>query len=254
MRILVTNDDGINATGLKVLEKIARAISKDVWVVAPEVEQSGAGHSLSINSPLRCRKISAKKYSVNGTPTDCVLMAENIIINKKIDLVLSGVNRGQNLAEDITHSGTVAGAMEGTLLNIPSIAFSQALDFSASNTKIHWATAETHAPTLVKKLLKHEWEKDTFYNVNFPDCPANKVAGTKLVTHGKRDTSKTIVACADPDGKPYYWVHWDDEGEHLHRPDSDIKWLYEDYITVTPVCLDMTNYKTLKNLKAEIEK
>ena len=254
MRILVTNDDGINAQGLKVLEKIARTISKDVWVVAPETEQSGAGHSLSINSPLRCRKISAKKFAVKGTPTDCVLMAANVIVKKKIDLVLSGVNRGQNIAEDITHSGTVAGAMEATLLNIPAIAFSQALDFSASKPKIHWQTAEKHAPEIIKKLLKHKWDKDTFFNVYFPNCAAEKVKGAKLVAHGKRDTSKTIVSCADPDGKPYYWIHWDDEGTHLHRPDSDIKWLYENYITITPICLDLTNYKTLKNLKEEFEK
>jgi len=254
MRILVTNDDGINAQGLKVLEKIARTISKDVWVVAPETEQSGAGHSLTVHSPLRCRKISAKKFAVKGTPTDCVLMAANVIIKKKIDLVLSGVNRGQNIAEDITHSGTVAGAMEGTLLNIPSIALSQALDFGATNPKVHWANAESHATKIINKLLNVKWDKDTFFNVNFPDCSPDKVKGVKLVTHGKRDTSKTIVSCADPDNKPYYWLHWDDEGTHLHRPDSDIKWLCENYITISPICLDLTNYKMLKQLKEEIEK
>ncbi len=252
-RILVTNDDGINAPGLKILEQIARTISKDVWVVAPEVEQSGAGHSLTINSPLRFRKISARKFAVTGTPTDCVLAAVRAIIPGKIDLVLSGINRGGNVAEDITHSGTIAGALEGTLCDIPSIAFSQALDFSNKKPMVHWKTAELHAPQIIATLIASKWERDTMFNVNFPDCVAEKVKGIKMVAHGKRDIPKQLTKYIDPKGRPYYWMNWADEGVDARRPDCDIKWMKEGYITVTPIKLDLTNYDVLKNLKKKVE-
>jgi 5'-nucleotidase len=253
LRILVTNDDGINAPGLKVLEKIAKRISKEVWVVAPEVEQSGAGHSLTINSPLRYREISEKKYAVSGTPTDCVLMAVRQIVKGKVDLVLSGVNRGKNVGEDVTHSGTVAGAMEGTLCDIPSIAFSLNVDFTHSNPKVHWLTAEKYAPRIVRKLLSYPWERDTFFNVNFPDCVPDAVKGIKMVRHGKRDVPKQLTQYIDPKGRPYYWLNWPEEGADPRRADSDIEWLVNKYITITPICLDMTNYTVLSRLKKAVE-
>jgi 5'-nucleotidase len=255
MRILVTNDDGINAEGIKILEKIARTISEDVWVIAPEQEQSGAGHSLTINTPLRYRQIAEKKYAVNGTPTDCVLMATTNILpkDKKIDLVLSGINNSQNVAEDITHSGTVAGAMEGTLCDIPAIAFSQKVDFTQEHVIVKWNTGLHHAPDIIRKLISLKWHNDTFYNVNFPNCDHDEVKGIKVVPHGKREILKSLTKATDPKGKSYYWINWAEEGADKRRPDCDIEWLVKNYITITPIKLDLTNYDAIKNIKAEFE-
>lgn len=253
-RILVTNDDGINADGLKVLEKIARAISDDVWIVAPEMEQSGAGHSLTINSPIRYRKISNERFAVYGTPTDCVLMGVREIMPQAPDLVLSGVNRGKNVGEDVTHSGTVAGALEGTLCDILSIAMSQSVDFTQNNPKIHWKTAEKYAPTIVKKIIAEKREYDTLYNINFPDRSPGNIEGIKVVAHGKRDVPKQLSRYVDPKNRPYFWLNWPEEGADPRRPDSDIEWLVRGYITVTPLCMNMTNYNLLTQLKGKLEK
>src|ERR1043166_7315452 len=155
MRILCTNDDGIHAPGLKIVEQIARELSDDVWVVAPELDQSGLSHSLSLNDPLRLRQVSEKRFALRGTPSDCVIMAvRRILADVRPDLVLSGVNSGQNAADDVTYSGTIAGAIEGTLLGIPSIALSQAYTFSGDGRRdVPWETAETHGPPLIRKLL-----------------------------------------------------------------------------------------------------
>jgi 5'-nucleotidase len=253
LRILVTNDDGIYAPGLAVLEKVAHALSSDVWVVAPEVEQSGAGHSLSLQSPLRFQQLGEQRFSVRGTPTDCVLMAARVIVPGTIDLVLSGINRGGNIAEDITHSGTIAAAMEGTLCDIPSIAFSQSFDFGSEAPAIQWETAEAYAHGIITRLLKQPWERDTMFNVNFPDCPPEEVKGIKLVAHGKRGMPKKLTPATDPKGRPYYWLNWADESIDPRRPDTDIKWIKEHYITITPLCLDLTNYSLLERLKPTLE-
>jgi len=251
-RILVTNDDGIDAPGLKVLEKIARNISNDVWVIAPEKQQSGAAHSVSLHKPIRFRKLAEKCYAVSGTPTDCVITALRAIINEPVNLVLSGINRGPNVADDVTHSGTVAAAMEGTLCNIPSIAFSQAIDFDAEDPTVHWQTAEAYAPTIITKLLAEEWEKDIFFNVNFPDALPAQVKGVKCVAQGKHHLFKELIR-DDSDGETSYWVNWADAGADPRRPDVDIHWLAENYVTVTPLCLDLTHYKLLNRLKHTIE-
>lgn len=253
LRIVITNDDGIHAPGLKVLENIARKLSDDIWVIAPEVEQSGAGHSLTLNLPTTFREDAPRRYAVKGTPTDCVLLAVREIVPGKIDLVLSGINRGKNIGEDITHSGTVAGAMEGTLCDIPSIAFSQNLDFESVNPRIYWQHGERYGLHIIKSLLAEPWERDTFYNVNFPDCPPAKVKGIKVTAHGKRQIPKQIRKYADPKGRPYFWLTWPEEGEDARRPDCDIKWLLKNYITITPICLDMTNYDVLERIKKTIE-
>src|ERR687889_409946 len=152
MRILCTNDDGIHAPGLKALETIARQLSGDVWVVAPETDQSGVSHSLSLNDPLRLREISNRHFAVRGTPTDCVIMGvRHLMREARPDLVLSGVNRGQNAAEDVSYSGTVAGAIEGTILGVPSIALSQAYGPNGRGDMI-WGCAEAHAPGVIRKI------------------------------------------------------------------------------------------------------
>src|SRR3712207_2589224 len=156
MRILCTNDDGIHAPGLKTLEAIARALSDDVWVVAPETDQSGVSHSLSLNDPLRLREISERHFAVKGTPTDCVIMGiRQLMRENRPDLVLSGVNRGQNVAEDVSYSGTVAGAIEGTILGVPSIALSQAYG-PGGRTAVKWACAERHGPRVIRRILELE--------------------------------------------------------------------------------------------------
>src|ERR1700758_4586395 len=169
MRILLTNDDGVNAPGLKVLETIARRFSDDIFVVAPEIDQSGVAHSLSLNNPLRLREISPRHFAVQGTPTDCVIMGvRKIMAEARPDLILSGVNRGQNVAEDVTYSGTIAAAMEGTLLGIPSIALSQAFDGRNGRENTDWESAEKLGPDVIRRVLRVGMPEGVLVNVNFP--------------------------------------------------------------------------------------
>ena len=184
MRILVTNDDGIHSPGLVVAEQIARTLSQDVWVVAPENEQSGASHSLTLASPLRLRQMDQRHYAVSGTPTDCVMMAcLHLLKDRTPDLVISGVNWGSNLADDVTYSGTIAGAMEGCALGIPSIALSQCYD-EGSRMTIDWSAGETHGAEVVRKLVAAGWPPGTLMNVNFPACAAEAVQRHALVPRG----------------------------------------------------------------------
>jgi 5'-nucleotidase len=248
LRILVTNDDGIHAPGLKALEKIARKLSSDVWVVAPEEEQSGSAHSLSLANPLRVRKLSAKKYAVRGTPSDCVLMAvRHIMMEMPPDLVLSGVNRGQNIADDVTYSGTIAAAMEGTQLGIPSIALSQAFGFSG-HANVKWATAEHFAPEIIKKLVAAGWPEEVLINVNFPDVVPGSVTGIEVTRQGKRDQSLVRVEeRIDARNNPYYWLGFE---RILSNPPqgTDLRAIYEGRISITPLHMDLTHMRTSKAL------
>src|SRR6185312_4307521 len=206
MRILVTNDDGIHAPGLDACKEIATALGGEVWVVAPETDQSGVSHSLSLNDPLRLREAGERAFAVKGTPTDCVIMGVRHIMPEKPDLVLSGVNRGRNAAEDVTYSGTVAGAMEGTVLGIPSFALSQAYAFTTKHNP-YWETAIKHAPDLIERVLKTGMPRDVLVNVNFPDCLPDQVAGVAVTVQGKRDQELLrIDARHDGRGNPYYWI------------------------------------------------
>ncbi|MDA0367219.1 MAG: 5'/3'-nucleotidase SurE [Proteobacteria bacterium] len=248
LRILVTNDDGINAPGLKVLEKIARALSDDIWVVAPEHEQSGASHSLTLTDPLRVRHISKRRFAVDGTPTDCVVMAINMIVEgRKPDLLLSGVNRGSNVAEDVTYSGTVAAAMEGTLLGIPSIAMSQVF---ARPEPIHWSTAEKHGPGVVRKLRKAGWPTDVLINVNFPPVKAHAVTGTVVTVQGRRDVGKIkIHEREDPRGGNYYWLGFRRQQGKTGAA-TDLGATMRGQISVTPLKMNFTHGATRKALQA----
>lgn len=245
-RILVTNDDGILAEGLRVLESIARTLSSDVWVVAPEIEQSGAGHSLTMHEPIRMRKIEEKRYAIHGTPTDCVLMAVmEIATDKPFDLVLSGVNRGANLAEDVTYSGTIAAAMEGTLLEIPSIAFS---NYFEPNKPIEWAAIAEHAPAIIRKLGNHAWPAGTLININFPNLPAAAIRGEKLCPHGRRRITEKLDRRIDPRGRPYFWIAGPGVEPFSEHPEDDYRQLAEGYITITPLTLDLTHYEFMREL------
>lgn len=245
MRILVTNDDGIHAEGLAVLEQIARQLSDDVWVVAPETDQSGVAHSLSLSNPLRLRQIEEKRFAVQGTPTDCVIMAvRSVMAEMKPDLVLSGVNRGQNVAEDVTYSGTIAAAMEGTLLGIPSIAVSQAY-MAGDRTSIIWDCALQHAPGIIRRLLEEGIPDGILFNLNFPNVAPSEVAGVAVTAQGRRDQElMRLEPRRDGRGNPYYWIAFQ-RGKHEPANGTDLRALAEKKISVTPLELDLTHEPTM---------
>lgn len=249
MRILLTNDDGIEAPGLDVLQQIASELSDDVWVVAPETDQSGAAHSLTLHEPLRLRKLSERTYAVKGTPTDCVIMAvRHILADHKPDLVLSGVNRGQNVADDVTYSGTIAGAIEATLLEIPAIALSLATRMQSEDS-IRWETPMAHGAPLLRKLLAAGWPKDVLLNVNFPDRAPDSVEGTDVTAQGKRDQGLlTIVDRMDTRGNPYYWFGFERKRSNP-REGTDLWAIYNGRISVTPLHLDLTHGETTGALR-----
>jgi 5'-nucleotidase len=241
MRILVTNDDGIHAPGLQVLERIAAQLSDDVIVVAPEHDQSGVSHSLSLNDPLRLRKISERRFAVKGTPTDCVIMGVREILRTRApDLVLSGVNRGSNVADDVTYSGTIAAAIEGTILGVPSIALSQTYH-PADHDELDWDCAAVHAPRIIETVLAEGIDRDVLINLNFPGCPAEDVEGVSVTMQGRRDMQLArLERRHDGRGNPYYWIAFDRDVS-ARRPGTDLDALWNNRISVTPLKLDMTD-------------
>lgn len=246
MRILLSNDDGFDAPGMDVLKKIAFALSDDVVIVAPAKEQSGASRSLTLHDPLRINKFSETEYSVEGTPTDSVMMALNHLFpGQKPDLILSGVNRGGNLGEDVLYSGTVAAASEGTLLGVRSIAISQCI-FDAD--EIYWDTASDMAPDIIRNLLKSEWGPGTLMNINFPAVPTAQVKGIKATRQGKRDLSNLLIdARTDARGRDYFWLGYrpsvgtPNEGTDLHTVGNNM-------VSVTPLNLNLTASNLLDDL------
>jgi 5'-nucleotidase len=248
MRILITNDDGVHAHGLKVLEGIARELSDDVWIVAPETDQSGVSHSLSLNDPLRLRKVSDKHYAVKGTPTDCVIMGlRHILMDNRPDLVLSGVNHGQNVAEDVTYSGTVAGAMEGTILGVRSIALSQAYG-PGNRDDIRWDCAAAHAPRVLRQVLDVGFPRNTLININFPNCAPEEVQGAVATVQGQRNQELLRVEeRADGRAKPYYWIAFA-RGKITPAEGTDLQALAEKRISITPIKLDLTDNPTVTEL------
>jgi 5'-nucleotidase len=247
MRILVTNDDGIHGPGLAVLEKIARSLSDDVWVVAPDEERSGAGHAITLSDPLRYQKLGDRRFEVTGTPTDCVVMAVRKIMPGMPDLILSGVNRGQNIADDVTYSGTIAAAMEGTGMGIKSIALSQCTGIHGNGET--FAVAETHGVAVVKKLLAVDLGAGVFANVNFPDCRPDDVAGTSVTRQGKREENYLLVdERIDARGRGYFWLGFArDKGNP--PADTDIGAVFNKRISVTPLHMDLTRFDAMDRLR-----
>lgn len=240
MRILLTNDDGVHAPGLKVLEEIARTVSDDIWIVAPSEEQSGAGHSLTLTRPLRIRKHGEKHYSVTGTPTDAVMMAVGHLMKDcQPDLILSGVNRGANLAEDVTYSGTVSAAMEGAISGIKSIALSQVYAREGMGDAVPFAAARAWGEKVLRPLVDMPTSPRLLFNVNFPAIEAEEVKGIRVVRQGFHDVGRTqIVESVDPRGYRYYWFGL---GTSTAVPEgSDLAAIAEGYITVTPLHYDLT--------------
>jgi 5'-nucleotidase len=252
MRILLTNDDGVHAEGLAVLERIARTLSDDVWIVAPETDQSGLAHSLSLSEPLRLRQVSDKHFALRGTPTDCVIMGvKEILADHKPDLVLSGVNNGANMADDVTYSGTIAGAIEGTLQGIKSFALSQAANYMDGERQVPWGVAEHYAPALLKKLMAVDMPDWTFMNVNFPNCQPADVQGIAVTAQGKLDFGMNVEKRNDGRGLPYYWLKFDNrKGEF--REGTDIHALRDGKISVTPLKLDLTDYTLLDRIQQAV--
>ncbi|WP_281977304.1 5'/3'-nucleotidase SurE [Pseudorhizobium flavum] len=248
MRILLTNDDGIHAEGLAALERIARQLSDDVWIVAPETDQSGLAHSLTLSEPLRLRKVGDKHFALRGTPTDCVIMGIREVLPEKPDLVLSGVNAGANMADDVTYSGTIAGAIEGTLQGVRSFALSQAYKHDAEGGRIvPWETAEAYAPDLIRKLSDVELPDGTFLNLNFPKCVPKDVQGVQVTSQGKLDFGLTIDERRDGRGLPYYWLRFGERLGHF-REGTDIHAVKHNRISVTPLKLDLTDHSVQDRL------
>lgn len=267
MRILLTNDDGLRAPGMDVLRKIAAELSDDVWVVAPDSEQSAASRGVSLHNPVRVIKASQKVYSVTGTPTDSVILAlKDVLKDGQPDLVLSGVNRGQNIAEDITFSGTVAGALQGMQMGVPSIALSQAKGLQKKtdvphaenegrlrHSPLEWETAIAHGPKLIRRLLDIGWPKNVVMNINFPDTPADGVKGIIITRQGHRDFQMTgIDKRAHPRGGNYFWLTY---GAQKSNPPhgTDIRAIYDGFISVTPLHVDLTHKQALETLSKHFE-
>ena len=246
MRILLTNDDGINASGLALLETVARRFSDDIWVVAPAEEQSGAGHSLTLTRPVRLRKLGERRFCVTGTPTDSVMMAiAHVMKDHRPDLVLSGINRGANLGEDVTYSGTVSAAMEGALAGIPSIALSQSYAREGMGDLVPFAAAESWAERVLRPIIGAPMEPRTLVNINFPAVAPDAVRGVRVTQQGLRDYGRLrIVERTDPRGYKYFWFGL---GPMLETPghSTDLEAVADGYVSVTPLHLDLTHGPSL---------
>jgi 5'-nucleotidase len=268
MRLLLTNDDGIHAQGLAALEAIARSLSDDVWICAPEAEQSGASRSLTLTEPLRVRRLDEQRFAVRGTPTDCVMLGiQYLVEGARPDLVLSGVNRGLNAAEDVTMSGTVAGAIEGMALGVPSIALSQMMGAYRGDHREDFRPAEGFAPALIERLVAAGWPSDVILNINFPiatgapvgqvaarEVPGGQVPGgqVEVTRQGFRDVrTRFAEQRTDLRGRDYYWLGYRNEPS---RPaeGTDLRAAYEGRISVTPLHIDLTHMPTVHALRAVI--
>ncbi|AJP72005.1 5'/3'-nucleotidase SurE [Sphingomonas hengshuiensis] len=249
MRILLTNDDGYHARGLAVLERIARTISDDITVVAPAEEQSGKGRSLTLTEPFRVRRHAENRYAVRGTPTDCVMFAlAEVMADAKPDLILSGVNRGGNLAEDVSYSGTVSAAMEGALAGIRSVALSQRYESTGMGDQVPFDTAEAWGARALLPLLDMEWAPRTLVNINFPPVAADAVQGIKPVAQGLRDYGRVAMdKRVDPRGFTYYWLAMG-RLPMVPLPDTDLEAIENGFVTVTPLHLDLTHRDSLERL------
>lgn len=243
MRFLVTNDDGYLALGLGALAGAAAELG-DVDIVAPDREQSAASHSLTMHHPLRVRQVRAGTMTVDGTPTDCVALALGALLEEPPDLVLSGVNHGANLGDDVLYSGTVAAAMEATILGIPAIA----LSFVGRDPELipEWAPILTRL--LDQLVARSDFPEQTLLNVNLPPVPPHEVAGVRVTTLGRRAYEGSVTQAADPSGREYFWIGGG-ESRWWGSEDSDFRAIGDRHISVTPLHLDLTNYELLKEIE-----
>ncbi len=249
MRILLTNDDGVNAPGLALLERVARLFSDDVWIVAPTEEQSGAGHSLTLTQPVRLRRLGEKRFCVTGTPTDAVMMGLAWIMkDSPPDLLLSGVNRGANLGEDVTYSGTVSAAMEGALAGITSIALSQSYAKEGMGDTVPFAAAEAWGEQVLRPIVESGMPPRTLVNVNFPALPPDAVKGIRVAPQGRHDYGRLrIVPRTDPRGYDYFWFGL---APMVETPghSTDLEVVADGFVAVTPLHFDLTHQPSLERL------
>ncbi len=242
--ILVTNDDGIQAPGLKYLSSAMGRLGR-VVVVAPEQDNSAVSHSLTMRRPLLVREVAPDVYAIDGTPTDCVILAIGKILGARPDLVVSGINPGPNLGDDINYSGTVSAAKEGTMMGVPSFAISL-----GGEGEGYYGTAADFAGRLADRILREGLPADTLFNVNIPNVPAGEIRGTRFTRQGRRVYEGAIKETYDPWGKKHFWIGggtpcWDE------RNDTDALALLAGYISITPIHLDLTNYDALQILQNE---
>ena len=245
-KVLLVNDDGIDAQGLKVLAKVMQRLAKEVWVVAPETEQSAVSHSLTIRQPLRIRSVSHRCYAVNGTPTDSVLLGIiEVMKDNPPDFVISGVNCGENLGEDVIYSGTVAAAMEGTLLGYPAVAFSQVI---SNQNSVNWSIVQKWLPDIFKKIAQISLPSSVLLNVNFPDVPAAKVKGIEITRQGRRKIGCDLQSGIDPRGDKYFWVG-PQRIEDTFRKGSDLEAVNRGIISISPLSTNLSHVGAIKKLK-----
>jgi 5'-nucleotidase len=239
--ILVSNDDGIHSEGLEALAGVLDEVG-EVWVVGPDRERSAASHSLTLHRPLRVTRLGPQRYAVDGTPTDCVNLAIHGILPRRPRLVMAGINKGANLGEDITYSGTVSAAMEGTLLGVCSVAVS-----NAGREGCDFANAAVFARALARHVLAHGMPRDTLLNVNVPDRSPGAITQFVFTRLGRRRYGNAIVEKADPRGRKYYWIG-SDELEFEDVEGTDFAAVARGLISVTPIHLDLTNYASFDEL------
>lgn len=244
--ILISNDDGINSEGLHKLHETLKELG-EVFVVAPDRDQSAVSHSLSLYRPLRIEQISDNVYTVDGTPTDCVNIAVNgILKDRKIDIVVSGINKGENLGDDITYSGTVSAAMEGALLGVPSMAVSL-----ATKVDFNFEAAAYYSKLIAEYVLHSKLPTSTILNVNVPHMPQGDIRGILVTRQGKRVYGEPVVEKVDPRGKKYYWIGGYELGS-IDIENSDIAAVKGGYVSVTPIGLDLTDYGFLEKLRGDL--
>lgn len=240
--ILVTNDDGVHAPGIMALSKAMAALG-ETYIVAPDRERSAAGHSLTLDRPIKAEEIREHVFSVNGTPTDCVTIGINKLLPRKPDLVVSGINKGANVGDDITYSGTVSAAIEGTIFGIPSIAFSL-----LSDIQYHYETSALLSAKIAAYVLEHSLPFDTLLNVNVPNVKRHEIKGIKITRQGKRIYENSIQETFNPWGEKHYWIgggrtFWE------HGDEADMEAVQQNYVSITPIHLDLTNHSALKFLR-----
>ncbi|MEP2784512.1 MAG: 5'/3'-nucleotidase SurE [Pseudoruegeria sp.] len=261
MRILITNDDGINAPGLEILHAIATEVAGpngEVWTVAPAFEQSGVGHCISYSHPTMIAELAPRRYAAEGSPADCVLAGlYDVMADATPDLVLSGINRGNNAAENTLYSGTIGGALEAALQGVPAIALSQFFGPDNASLEDPFEAALIHGAKTVRTILQNSPSDDQpyklFYNVNFPPVPATQVKGTRAVSQGRRTgTNFSVEAAQSPTGRKFLWVR----GGPQHTPTAegtDAAANLEGYISITPMRADLTDHTALTELKDALE-
>lgn len=239
MHFLISNDDGINARGIRVLSERMRQFGR-VTIVAPDQNRSGASNSLTLENPVRVHELGEDVIMVNGTPTDCVHIALTGLLDKDPDIVLSGINDGANLGDDVIYSGTVAAAMEGRFLGLPAIAVSLVFEGRPE----HFESAAEAVARLVERLRKNPLPADTILNINVPDLPWEEIAGFEVTRLGYRHRAEPVVKMDDPRGRPMYWIGPAGKGQDA-GPGTDFDAIRRGYISITPIHVDLTRYQAL---------